>query len=83
MEAPEVKKETIQSGLWRCSICTYDNEESMSACDICGVLRNPLVNSQINCDKRTGNKILFHISLFIFEVCSIFSRKKSLIVSFF
>ncbi|KAI3464213.1 hypothetical protein Pfo_020876 [Paulownia fortunei] len=37
------KQEVGKSGVWRCPICTYDNEDSMSACDICGVLRNPLV----------------------------------------
>ncbi|KAL8530126.1 hypothetical protein ACS0TY_007273 [Phlomoides rotata] len=37
------KKEASKTGVWRCPICTYDNEDNMSACDICGVLRNPLV----------------------------------------
>lgn len=43
--APETKKtqEATKIGVWRCPICTYDNEDDMSACDICGVLRNPLV----------------------------------------
>ncbi|KAL8057356.1 hypothetical protein ABFS82_04G180300 [Erythranthe guttata] len=39
------KLEADKSGVWRCPICTYDNEDSMSACDICGVLRNPLVKA--------------------------------------
>lgn len=43
-ENVENKQETVRPGLWRCSICTYDNEEGMSTCDICGVLRNPPVD---------------------------------------
>ncbi|KAL0385229.1 UNVERIFIED_CONTAM: HBS1-like protein [Sesamum radiatum] len=39
----KAKQEASRTGVWRCPICTYDNEDSMSACDICGVLRNPLV----------------------------------------
>ncbi|KAJ4959555.1 hypothetical protein NE237_026666 [Protea cynaroides] len=38
---PEVEQEIIKHGTWRCSICTYDNDESMSFCDICGVFREP------------------------------------------
>ncbi|KAA8520743.1 hypothetical protein F0562_014985 [Nyssa sinensis] len=52
-EAPGTKQETDRPGVWRCSICTYDNEETMSACDICGVLRNPLVNICSNDNKST------------------------------
>ncbi|KAG6423951.1 hypothetical protein SASPL_114359 [Salvia splendens] len=40
-------KEVGTAKVWRCPICTYDNEDSMSACDICGILRNPLVKSNI------------------------------------
>ncbi|CDO98420.1 unnamed protein product [Coffea canephora] len=42
---PETKEiqEAAKIGIWRCPICTYDNEDDMSACEICGVLRNPLV----------------------------------------
>lgn len=40
-------KEASKTVVWRCPICTYDNEDSMSACDICGVLRNPLVKTNI------------------------------------
>lgn len=44
VEQPDTKKETIKPpGVWSCSICTYDNDESMTCCDICGVLRHPLV----------------------------------------
>ncbi|XP_058222288.1 uncharacterized protein LOC131332220 isoform X3 [Rhododendron vialii] len=45
-EAPETKQQTTRPGVWRCPICTFDNEDSMSSCDICGVLRNPLVNTR-------------------------------------
>ncbi|XP_047948278.1 HBS1-like protein isoform X1 [Salvia hispanica] len=50
-------KEVRTAKVWRCPICTYDNEDSMSACDICGILRNPLVKSniQIN-DVAVGGK---------------------------
>ncbi|XP_027918824.1 elongation factor 1-alpha isoform X3 [Vigna unguiculata] len=41
---PDTKQEAIRPGLWQCSICTYDNEESMAFCDICGVVRRPLPN---------------------------------------
>ncbi|XP_038695829.1 HBS1-like protein isoform X2 [Tripterygium wilfordii] len=51
------KQEKRTSGLWRCSICTYDNEESLYACDICGVLRNPLLNIDSNGDKGSVNDI--------------------------
>ncbi|KAL2483249.1 HBS1-like protein [Forsythia ovata] len=44
------KKEVIKTGVWRCPICTYDNEDSMSECEICGVLRNPLVKFSGNGD---------------------------------
>ncbi|XP_021738870.1 HBS1-like protein isoform X1 [Chenopodium quinoa] len=36
-----VNKEANKSGVWCCSVCTYDNEESMTYCEICGVLRFP------------------------------------------
>lgn len=51
---PQSKQETIKRGIWRCSICTYDNDESLSVCDICGVLRNPLINYGPGSDKKTG-----------------------------
>ncbi|XP_070027501.1 uncharacterized protein [Nicotiana sylvestris] len=37
------KQELVNAGVWRCPICTFDNEDTMNACDICGVLRHPLV----------------------------------------
>ncbi|KAH6755565.1 Translation elongation factor EF1A/initiation factor IF2gamma family protein [Perilla frutescens var. hirtella] len=44
------KEASTTTAVWRCPICTYDNEDSMSACDICGVLRNPLVKTNIKTD---------------------------------
>ncbi|KAI9127248.1 hypothetical protein K1719_001807 [Acacia pycnantha] len=44
-EGPGPDKKQGTKGLWRCSICTYDNEEGMNVCDICGVMRHPLVNT--------------------------------------
>nr|KJB65985.1 hypothetical protein B456_010G123300 [Gossypium raimondii] len=49
------QKETIKHSVWRCSICTYDNDETMSSCDICGVLHGPLLNNSIYDKKRTAN----------------------------
>ncbi|KAL1563114.1 HBS1-like protein isoform X1 [Salvia divinorum] len=46
-------KEVRKTKVWRCPICTYDNEDSMSACDICGILRNPLVKSNIQINDVT------------------------------
>lgn len=37
------KSESTIIGVWHCPICTFDNDDSLSACDICGVLRNPLI----------------------------------------
>ncbi|RVW98940.1 Transposon TX1 uncharacterized 149 kDa protein [Vitis vinifera] len=56
-EAVETNQETVRHGIWRCSICTFDNDESMSACDICGVLRYPLVNIRNNNDTKTADGI--------------------------
>ncbi|XP_073028323.1 uncharacterized protein [Primulina eburnea] len=41
---PEIKakQELLRTEVWHCPICTFDNEDSMSSCYICGVLRNPL-----------------------------------------
>lgn len=47
-------KEASKTVVWRCPICTYDNEDSMSACDICGVLRNPLVKNNTKTDNVAG-----------------------------
>ncbi|XP_055825742.1 uncharacterized protein LOC129894202 isoform X2 [Solanum dulcamara] len=42
------KQELVKSGVWRCPICTFDNEDTMNVCDICGVLRNPLVKKCVS-----------------------------------
>ncbi|KAJ8550891.1 hypothetical protein K7X08_000261 [Anisodus acutangulus] len=31
-----IKQELTKVGYWRCSICTFDNRDSMNVCDICG-----------------------------------------------
>ncbi|KAL2896811.1 HBS1-like protein [Bienertia sinuspersici] len=48
-----VNQNTVKLGLWRCSICTYDNDESMTCCDICGVLRVPPSDGGSGIDKKT------------------------------
>uniref|UniRef100_A0A7C9CYX7 Tr-type G domain-containing protein n=1 Tax=Opuntia streptacantha TaxID=393608 RepID=A0A7C9CYX7_OPUST len=55
-EAAPVNENTtkVKPGVWRCSICTYDNDETMSYCDICGVLRYPPSNTGINYEQKTG-----------------------------
>ena len=52
-EGPDTKQETIKPGLWQCSICTYDNDESMTFCDICGVVRRSLVNTGTSNSNKT------------------------------
>ncbi|KAF2283542.1 hypothetical protein GH714_011923 [Hevea brasiliensis] len=56
-EAREPKQELTRRGQWSCAICTYDNDENMSACDICGVIRNPTEGNYINSDKRTADSM--------------------------
>ncbi|XP_009608193.1 uncharacterized protein [Nicotiana tomentosiformis] len=48
------KQELDNAGVWRCPICTFDNEDTMNACDICGVLRHPLVK---NCAGSKENAV--------------------------
>ncbi|XP_074286834.1 uncharacterized protein LOC141612035 isoform X2 [Silene latifolia] len=50
-EAAAVTQETVKLGVWHCSICTYDNDENMTSCEICGVLRFPPPNTGSNIDK--------------------------------
>nr|XP_016438609.1 PREDICTED: HBS1-like protein [Nicotiana tabacum] len=50
------KQELDNAGVWRCPICTFDNEDTMNACDICGVLRHPLVK---NCAGSKENAVPF------------------------
>ncbi|KAH1250871.1 hypothetical protein AAZX31_05G152600 [Glycine max] len=56
-EGPDTKQETIKPGLWQCSICTYDNDESMTFCDICGVVRRSLVNTGTSNSNKTVEDI--------------------------
>ncbi|GMJ15809.1 Super Killer 7, Hsp70 subfamily B Suppressor 1 [Hibiscus trionum] len=49
------EQQTIKHRVWRCSICTYDNDETMSSCDICGVLRGPLLKNLTYDEKRAAN----------------------------
>ncbi|CAI0376463.1 unnamed protein product [Linum tenue] len=57
VESPAKAEEPHQKTkkLWSCSICTYDNDESMSACDICGVVRNPVAGDFKNSNKKTAD----------------------------
>ncbi|MCL7047562.1 hypothetical protein MKW94_014325, partial [Papaver nudicaule] len=44
-ETPKFVQTTSKPGIWCCPICTYENDEGFSACDICGVLRDPVVSN--------------------------------------
>ncbi|KNA08509.1 hypothetical protein SOVF_161950 isoform B [Spinacia oleracea] len=52
-EEAVVNTEAVKPGLWCCSICTYDNHDSMTYCEICSVLRFPPSNSGSSTDKKT------------------------------
>ncbi|XP_050939595.1 uncharacterized protein LOC103503765 isoform X8 [Cucumis melo] len=75
---PVTKEEPKGHKLWRCSICTYDNEDSFSACDICGVLRIPLDNNINTKDDRTD---LFHAVENICKDSGVSKMAKSLFAS--
>ncbi|CAH2073209.1 unnamed protein product [Thlaspi arvense] len=68
-EAAEPKEEEIaQKGLWRCAICTYDNDESMFVCDICGVLRHPVAGNQtVNSNTVEGRCKVSKLAKSLFE----------------
>ncbi|KAH9604600.1 hypothetical protein KSS87_000070 [Heliosperma pusillum] len=53
-EAATITQETVKPGIWSCFICTYDNHESLTYCEICGVLRIPPSNNGSNIDKKSG-----------------------------
>ncbi|XP_062163817.1 uncharacterized protein LOC133870668 isoform X3 [Alnus glutinosa] len=77
---PQSKQGTTKRGIWRCSICTFDNDESFSACDICGVLRNPLINAGTNRDNQTVNSADLkssRVSSSITEKSGLFNTKPS------
>lgn len=62
-------KEDSKTAVWQCPICTYDNEDSISACDICGVLRYPLVKTNIKADNDAGITACDkHYCIFIFII---------------
>ncbi|CAN1341435.1 HBS1-like protein [Linum perenne] len=50
----EPEEKTNKPAVWSCSICTYDNDEGMSACDICGVIRKPVAGDFKNSNKKTA-----------------------------
>lgn len=70
VDVVESKPETGKRGIWSCSICTYDNDESMSACDICGVLRNPLVTTG-SASKKAGRLYYIHPAHSVFMTFNI------------
>ncbi|KAG9439125.1 hypothetical protein H6P81_019290 [Aristolochia fimbriata] len=39
-ETSHSAKAVSKPGVWRCSICTYDNDENLASCDICGAIRD-------------------------------------------
>ncbi|CAF2135598.1 unnamed protein product [Brassica napus] len=52
-DEPEEEVVIAKRGLWRCAICTYDNDESMHVCDICGVIRHPVPGGNITINNNT------------------------------
>ncbi|KAG5225049.1 elongation factor [Salix suchowensis] len=63
VEEAEPKQETAKYNdkvrLWRCAICNYDNDESMTACDFCEVIRNPVPGNF----KRAGGGAPFNFNI--------------------
>ncbi|KAL9227206.1 hypothetical protein vseg_002928 [Gypsophila vaccaria] len=53
-KAAAATQETVKPGVWPCSICTYNNHESMTYCEICGVIRVPPSSNNISNDKKAG-----------------------------
>ncbi|CAH9060518.1 unnamed protein product [Cuscuta epithymum] len=51
----KAKHRSTTIGVWRCPICTFDNDDNMSACDICGVLRNPLIKGSYGRNTEAGS----------------------------
>ncbi|KAJ6856139.1 elongation factor 1-alpha-like isoform X1 [Populus alba x Populus x berolinensis] len=74
VEAAEPKHETAKYNdkvrLWRCAICNYDNDESMTACDICEVIRNPVPGSIKRAGGGATNKggIILVVALLWFDM---------------
>ncbi|KAI3987739.1 hypothetical protein MKX01_028473, partial [Papaver californicum] len=44
-ETPKVVQANSKPGTWSCPICTFANDEELSACDICGVFWDPVVSN--------------------------------------
>ncbi|XP_073001381.1 uncharacterized protein [Typha latifolia] len=44
-KSSQINEKAIKPALWKCSICTFDNDESLVCCDICGVFRDSFVKS--------------------------------------
>nr|VDC85841.1 unnamed protein product [Brassica oleracea] len=62
---------------WRCGICTYDNDESMNACDICGAIRHPVAGGNQTINNNTGTvssilKILYYFSSSLIRISLLF-----------
>lgn len=66
-EADEPEEEVViaKRGLWRCAICTYDNDESMHVCDICGVIRHPVPGGNKTINNNTGTLSLLSSKIYI------------------
>ncbi|KAK1264329.1 Elongation factor 1-alpha 1 [Acorus gramineus] len=43
-----VNQSRTKPGIWRCSICTLDNGDSFTSCEICGTVRASLIDSHSN-----------------------------------
>uniref|UniRef100_A0A7N1A0I2 Tr-type G domain-containing protein n=1 Tax=Kalanchoe fedtschenkoi TaxID=63787 RepID=A0A7N1A0I2_KALFE len=52
-QQPEAFQGSSRREVWRCHICTYDNEEGMNSCDMCGCLRYPLVKPSNKKDEES------------------------------
>ncbi|KAK9105796.1 hypothetical protein Scep_022640 [Stephania cephalantha] len=50
----KTKHAVTKAGLWRCPMCTFDNESCEVACEICGVFRYPAVDICSKDDEDTG-----------------------------
>lgn len=50
----KLEQSNVPAGYWRCKVCKYDNLETLSVCDICGVIYNAsLAVSQTDVTKDT------------------------------
>lgn len=53
-KSSQQEKTVSKTGLWRCSICTYDNDEGSLSCDVCGVLGDSSVNLANICEVKAS-----------------------------